>query len=104
MANLKGLVDEFGTVLVGLLCRQFCLFELQELTPQDLKERERQDEGDIFLPFLNGHKREIDVGKKNLCVVKCCILAQGYIGRFLTLSAQVCEPATFRFLTQHSNR
>ena len=34
---LKGLVDELGAVFVGFLGRELCIFELQKLTPQDLK-------------------------------------------------------------------
>lgn len=37
MTNLKGLVDEFGAVLVSLLSWELCLFEFQELTPEDLE-------------------------------------------------------------------
>lgn len=38
--HLKGLVDVFGAVLVGLFCRKLCFLELQKLTPKDLKMNE----------------------------------------------------------------
>lgn len=36
-ACLKGLVDLFGVVLVGLFDWELCFFELQELAPQNLR-------------------------------------------------------------------
>ncbi len=42
LACLKGLVDVFGPVLVGLFYRQLCLFELQELAPKKLRRKRIQ--------------------------------------------------------------
>lgn len=43
-ACLKGLVDLFGVVLIGLFHWELCFFELQELAPENLKKKTHTSE------------------------------------------------------------